>query len=168
MSEAGARENPLMESPVSFRPATRNEVPAIVAMLADDVLGAGRESQDMSVYFAAFDTMQRETGNQLFVGVDASGEVVATYQLTVISGLSLTAARRAQVESVRVASSRRGRGLGAQLLADAEARARAEGCALVQLTSNATRDRALRFYQGLGYVPSHVGFKKALNNSPCN
>lgn len=143
------------------RPAARDDVPQIVALLADDVLGQGREISDLEVYLDAFDAVQREGGNQILVA-EENGVVIATYQLTFIAGLSLAAARRAQVESVRVAASHRGRGLGGDILVDAEQRARAAGCALIQLTSNAQREDALRFYETHGYVPSHVGFKRSL------
>lgn len=148
---------------VAFREATRADVARIVAMLADDVLGAGREQADLAVYHAAFETMRAEGNNLLIVG-EAEGEIVATYQITFISGLSLSAARRAQIEAVRVAAKTRGHGLGAALLADAEARARAAGCTLIQLTSNATRTDALRFYERHGFTPSHVGFKKSITD----
>lgn len=144
-----------------FRHAVREDVPMVVAMLADDVLGQGREATDTTPYFAAFDAMQTEASNALLVGEQA-GEIVATYQLTFISGLSLKASRRAQIESVRVAGAVRGQGVGAKLIADAETRARAAGCRLMQLTSNKTRDRALDFYQKLGFTPSHIGFKRDL------
>lgn len=91
-----------------WREATRADVPAVVALLADDVLGQGRESADLAPYLAAFDAMQDEGGNRLIVA-EQDGRVVACYQLTLISGLSLTAARRAQVEGVRVAGDLRGR-----------------------------------------------------------
>jgi GNAT superfamily N-acetyltransferase len=144
-----------------FRPATVEDVPAVMALLADDVLGAVRENADPARYVAAFQAMAAEGTNHLIVGEEA-GEVVACYQITFISGLSLQASRRAQVEAVRVARPRRGQGIGAALMADAEARARAAGCGLVQFTSNAARPDAHRFYERLGYVPSHVGFKKPL------
>lgn len=144
-----------------WRPATRADVGAVVALLADDPLGATRETADLAPYLAAFDAMQAEGNNTLMVGEQA-GRVVATYQLTFISGLSLNAARRAQIESVRVADALRGHGLGAALMADAESRARAAGCSLVQLTTNRTRTRAHEFYARLGYTPSHLGFKKSL------
>lgn len=144
-----------------WREATRADVPAVVALLADDVLGKSREQSDLFVYEAAFDAMQAEAGNTVIVG-DEDGRVVACYQLTVISGLSLTAARRAQIEGVRVAASLRGQGAGSALIADAEARARAAGCSLMQLTTNASRTDAARFYQRLGFTPSHIGFKKML------
>ena len=144
-----------------WREATRADVPAVVALLADDVLGHGRESADLAPYLSAFDAMQDEGGNRLIVA-EQDGRVVACYQLTLISGLSLTAARRAQIEGVRVAADRRGQGLGHLLIADAEARAREAGCRLLQFTTNKTRDDAHRFYAGLGYVPSHIGFKKEL------
>ena len=150
-----------MSAALTFRPVTRADVPAVVALLADDVLGRGRESAELAPYLAAFDAMQAEGGNQLIVG-EAGDQVLATYQLTVISGLSLSAARRAQIEAVRVDASLRGQGAGAALMADAEARARAAGATLMQLTSNASRTDAHRFYERLGYAPSHIGFKKPL------
>ena len=149
------------DAALTFRPATREDVPAVLALLADDVLGQGRESPDPAPYHAAFDAMQAEGGNVLYVG-EAGGRVVATYQLTLISGLSLSAARRAQIEAVRVDAGLRGQGAGAALMADAEARARAGGARLIQLTSNASRKDAHRFYERLGYAPSHIGFKKPL------
>lgn len=145
-----------------FREATREDVPAIVALLADDVLGQARELSDLVAYLAAFDVMQNEAGNTVIVGEDAAGTLVATYQLTFISGLSLAAARRAQVESVRVASHLRGQGIGEAMFADAETRARAAGCSLMQLTMNATRTDSHRFYERLGFKPTHTGFKRAL------
>lgn len=147
---------------IRFRPATEQDVPEIVALLADDSLGAARERQDSAEYLAAFRRMLAEGSNHLIVGVEAGGSVVATYQITFISGLSLRAARRAQVESVRVASALRGQGIGAALMADAEARARAAGCSLIQLTTNRTRTDAHRFYERLGFTPSHIGYKREL------
>lgn len=144
-----------------WRLATRDDVAAVVALLADDALGTTRESADLAPYLAAYDAMQDEGGNQSIVG-EADGRVVATYQLTFISGLSLKATRRAQVESVRVAADLRSRGIGAALMADAEARARAAGCGLIQLTTNRDRAQAHAFYVREGYQPSHVGFKKPL------
>jgi GNAT superfamily N-acetyltransferase len=146
---------------ILWRPATRADVPDVVALLADDDLGRAREAADLAPYLAAFDAMQAEGNNTLIVG-EQGGVVVATYQLTVISGLSLRATRRAQVESVRVAAALRSLGIGAALMADAEARARAAGCGLIQLTTNRDRARAHAFYAAQGYQPTHLGFKKAL------
>lgn len=147
---------------IRFRDALRADVPAVVALLADDILGSGREAPDMAPYLAAFDALQAEGSNRLIVG-ETGGRIVATYQITFISGLSLRAARRAQVESVRVAADLRDQGIGAAMMADAETRARAAGCRLVQLTSNATRTRARAFYERLGFTPSHIGFKRDLS-----
>ena len=147
--------------PVAFRDAAEADVPAVVALLRDDALGALRETGDLPTYLAAFRAIRADPASRLVVGEDA-GRVVATYQITVLHGLSLSAARRAQVEAVRVAADLRSQGIGARLMADAEARAKAAGCTLVQLTSNAGRVRAHAFYARLGYAPSHTGFKKAL------
>lgn len=146
---------------IRWRLAMRDDVAAVVALLTDDDLGARREVSDLAPYLAAFDAMTAEGNNHLIVG-DQDGVIVATYQLTFITGLSLRAARRAQVESVRVASNLRSTGIGAALMADAETRARAAGCSLIQLTTNRDRSRAHAFYARQGYEPSHLGFKKSL------
>lgn len=147
---------------VTFRDARAADVPAVVAMLADDILGAARERDGLAVYLDAFDAMRAEGNNCVIVGETGAGEIVATCQVTFISGLSLAAARRAQVESVRVARAARGQGVGRQMFAEVEARARAAGCRLIQLTMNATRTDSHRFYESLGFVASHVGFKRDL------
>ena len=147
---------------VTFREAGRADVPAVLDLLRDDHLGSGREQSDIALYHDAFDQMISEPGNRVIVG-EADGRVVATYQITFIRGLSLRAARRAQLESVRVASDLRGQGIGGRLIADAEKRARAAGCKLMQLTMNATRADARRFYEAAGFTPTHIGFKRDLS-----
>lgn len=147
---------------IRWREARAADIPQVVALLRDDTLGATREGDDLAPYHTAFAAMQAESNNHLIVG-EAGGRVVATYQLCFISGLSLRAARRAQVESVRVAATLRSQGIGAAMMADAETRARAAGCGLIQLTSNASRQRAQDFYRRLGFTPSHIGFKKPLD-----
>lgn len=146
---------------VLFREATTEDVPAIVALLADDILGQAREKDSLSAYHAALSRLAEEPNNSQIVGVQ-DGAVVACYQITIITDLSLTASTRAQIEGVRVASDRRGLGLGALLLKNAEARAIAAGAKLVQLTMNRVRHDSHRFYASHGFEPSHVGFKKWL------
>ena len=143
-----------------FRQARRDDVAAVVDLLREDVLGETREGRDIGPYLAAFDAMAAEGRNLTVVG-EAEGRIIATYQITFISGLSISAARRAQVEGVRVATDMRGRGVGRAMFADAEARARAAGCRLIQLTMNAARDSG-PFYESLGFVASHIGFKRLL------
>ena len=146
---------------LDFRPANRGDVPAVVALLRDDMLGQGREQAAEQTYLAAFDAMQAEPGNQQIVGTQG-GLVLACYQITFISGLTLGASRRAQIEGVRIDARLRGQGGGQQLIADAEARARAAGCSLLQFTTNHARNDAHRFYERLGFTPSHIGYKKPL------
>lgn len=146
---------------VFFREALREDVPAVVALLRDDFLGVAREGDEMAPYMAAFEAMAAEGGNLLIVGEDA-GRIVATYQITFIAGLSLSAARRAQIEGVRVAADRRGEGIGRAMFTDAEERARAAGCRLMQLTMNAARTESRKVYERLGFEASHIGFKKPL------
>lgn len=145
-----------------FREAAEADVPAIVALLADDSLGAARESGGIEIYLAAFRRVAADPNSLLIVGEDAAGRIIATCQISILCGLSLRAATRAQIESVRVASDLRGQGIGAQMMADAEARARALGATLMQLTTHNSRDRAHAFYERLGFTQSHKGYKRVL------
>lgn len=145
-----------------IRRATAEDVPAIVAMLADDPLGATRESpDDLEPYLAAFRVLDADPHQYLAVA-DRDGEVVGTLQLTFIPGLSRRAATRAQIEGVRVRSDQRGSGLGAELISWAIEEARARGCRLVQLTSDRTRTDTHRFYERLGFEATHLGYKLTL------
>ena len=144
-----------------FRTATLSDLPAIIALLADDELGRQREVIADPVdnrYLAAFGAIAADT-NQRLVVAEQDGQVVGTMQLSFVPGLSHTGAWRGQIESVRIAADVRGQGAGQQMFAWALEQFRAKGCTMVQLTTNAARTDAHRFYQRLGFEASHVGFK---------
>lgn len=145
-----------------FREARREDVPAIVALLAADSLGAGREvAAGDTAYDRAFDEIAADPRNLLIVA-DDDGAVVGCVQVTYIPGLSRRGAERALLEGVRVRADRRGRGLGRELIAWCVDAARERGCALVQLTTDKRRADAHRFYERLGFVASHEGMKLSL------
>jgi ribosomal protein S18 acetylase RimI-like enzyme len=144
-----------------FRRATADDVPAIVALLADDRLGAAREAPGDPAYAAAFAAIDADP-NQLLAVAEAEGRVVGCLQLTFTPGLSHRGAWRGQVESVRVAADQRGTGLGRRLLDWAIEECRARGCRMVQLTTDKSRADAQRFYESLGFTASHEGMKLAL------
>ncbi|MFE5729364.1 GNAT family N-acetyltransferase [Streptomyces sp. NPDC056528] len=149
-------------SDLEIRPTTVEDLPAIVAMLADDPLGAQRESpDDLAPYLAAFERLAGDP-HQLLVVAARGGKVVGTLQLTIIPGLSRQGATRSIIEAVRIHADERGNGLGTQLIEWAVEESGRQGCSLVQLTSDATRTDAHRFYERLGFEASHVGFKKSL------
>lgn len=149
-------------SDLEIRRATAADVPAIVAMLADDPLGAARETpDDPAPYEQAFARIDADPAQHLAVA-ERDGTVVGTLQLTVIPGLSRRGMTRALIEAVRVHRDERGSGLGTQLIEWAVEEARRQGCAVVQLTSDATRTDAHRFYERLGFEATHVGFKRML------
>lgn len=147
---------------MKIRRATEEDVAAIVALLADDALGAMRESpDDLTPYLKAFKDIEA-TPNEFLAVAERDGEVVGTLQLTYLPGLSRQGGTRAQIEGVRVRATERGTGLGSQLITWAVDQARERGCVLVQLTTDTTRTDAHRFYEQLGFTASHVGFKLAL------
>ena len=144
---------------MELRRARKGDVAAIVALYADDALGAARETPAaLDGYYAAFDAIDRDANQELVVAV-ADGAVVGTFQLTFIPQLGHGGRTVAQIEAVRILAPLRGRGLGAEMMRWAIDRARTAGCLRVQLTSNKERARAQRFYERLGFARSHEGFK---------
>lgn len=147
---------------LEIRAAIADDVPAIVAMLADDPLGAQRESpEDLTPYLTALQRLADDPNQHLVVAV-REGRVVGTLQLTIIPGLSRRGATRSIIEGVRIHADERGSGLGTQLIEWAIDTSRSEGCQLVQLTSDKSRVDAHRFYERLGFEASHLGFKLQL------
>ncbi|HWG73703.1 MAG TPA: GNAT family N-acetyltransferase [Acidimicrobiales bacterium] len=163
-SEPIAASEPIAESDAGglvIRDAAAADLAAVVALYADDILGATRESPDEPLdpgYRRGFDAVAADPRNRLLVA-ELDGVVVGTLQLTWIPGVSRHGAERALIEAVHVASELRGRGVGRRLATHAIGEAAARGCALVQLTSDLRRPDAHRFWQSLGFEPSHVGMK---------
>ncbi|KUM36661.1 GNAT family N-acetyltransferase [Arthrobacter sp. EpRS71] len=143
----------------TLRRARKGDLPRILALLVDDQLGATRENaDDLAPYELAFDAIDADPAHLLVVG-ELGGEVVATFHLSYIPGLSRRGSWRAQIEAVRVAGSLRGQGVGALMIQWAIDQARERGCSLMQLTTDKSRVAAHRFYERLGFVASHEGMK---------
>ncbi|MGW8764442.1 N-acetyltransferase family protein [Streptomyces sp. NPDC055815] len=145
-----------------LRPATRAELPAVLALLADEDRVVDPASVLVTeAYERAFTAIEDDPRNEMLVLVDGA-LVLGCLQATYIPGLGKGGAERALIEAVRIRADRRGGGLGRELMERAVARAKERGCALVQLTSNKRRTEAHRFYASLGFARSHDGFKLAL------
>jgi ribosomal protein S18 acetylase RimI-like enzyme len=146
-------------SSITIRRARRDDVGAMVRMLADDPLGSARERIEDPLpppYFQAFEALERASHIQLMVAEDGDGAVVGCLQLCILPGLSSQGASRGVIEDVRVAAHCRSRGIGGQMIQWAM-ESRAKGCKLVELLTHNTRVDAQRFYARLGFQPSHVG-----------
>jgi GNAT superfamily N-acetyltransferase len=150
--------------PIRFRRATTEDLPAIVALLADDPLGRERENAGSGVdscYRDAFAAIERDP-NQLLAVAERGGRVIGVLQLSCIPGLTRRGMWRGQIEGVRVAASERGGGVGRAMLEWAIGECRERGCGLVQLTSDERRPDAHRFYEALGFRATHRGYKLPL------
>jgi GNAT superfamily N-acetyltransferase len=143
---------------IRLREARREDVPEIVALLADDLLGAGREGPVDDAYLAAFEQIEADPRSRLLVA-ERDGRVVGTLQLTMLPGLSRHGMLRGQIEALRVAADQRGQQLGRRMIGWAIEVARGQGCGLLQLTSDKQRPDAIRFYESLGFTASHEGLK---------
>jgi GNAT superfamily N-acetyltransferase len=153
-----------MSHPIRFRPATAGDLPAIVALLADDPLGREREEDGPELdqrYGEAFTAIERDA-NQLLAVAERENRIVGVLQLSFIPGLTRRGMWRGQIEGVRVAATERGAGLGRSMLEWAIEECRKRGCGLVQLTSDERRADAHRFYEALGFRPTHRGYKLPL------
>ncbi|MFD7430963.1 GNAT family N-acetyltransferase [Streptomyces sp. NPDC059818] len=147
---------------MNLRTATRQDLPAVLALLADEDLVVDPASVVVDeAYEKAFTDITDDPRNEILVLVDG-GTVVGCLQATYVPGLGKHGAERALIEAVRIRPDRRGGGLGRELMERAVERAGRRGCALVQLTSGKNRTDAHRFYASLGFAASHEGFKLAL------
>ena len=147
----------------TVRRATPGDADAVIALLADDPISAARgdvaSEEDRPAYTAALEEILADPSNDLLVA-ELDGAIVGTLQLTSIPGMARRGARRLLVEAVRVRSDLRSSGIGSALMRwVSDDAAPALGAAMVQLTSDASRIDAHRFYEHLGYVGSHRGFK---------
>ncbi|MFJ8666014.1 GNAT family N-acetyltransferase [Streptomyces sp. NPDC093600] len=148
-----------------LRSATRAELPAVLALLADEEKVVDPASVAVTeAYERAFADIERDARNEILVLTEEDGTVVGCLQATYIPGLGKGGAERALIEAVRIRADRRGGGLGRELMRRAVQRARERGCALVQLTSDKRRTDAHRFYASLGFTRSHDGFKLPLSS----
>jgi GNAT superfamily N-acetyltransferase len=148
-----------------FRRATEADVPTIVALLADDILGSSRETtgpESYPQYLNAFRAIDADV-NQFLLVVEDGTNIVGTLQLTFIAGLSHAGRKRGLIEAVRVAKDRRSERIGEAMIAWALEKCRGERCGIVQLTTDKARTEAHRFYDRLGFEPSHIGYKMKLN-----
>lgn len=152
---------------LKFHQATREDLPEIVRMLADDFLGSQRERYENPLpesYLKAFEEIEADKNNELIVA-EKDGEIIGTLQITFTPSISFQGGKRATVESVRVDEKYRGQGIGKELMLFAINRAREENCVSMQLTTNAERTDAHRFYENLGFKGTHLGMKMKLDST---
>ena len=149
------------ELDTTFCVAESKHVAEIVGLLADDELGAGRESKGDKLhanYLTAFNAIQADPNNELIVAVK-SDSVIGTLQITYSPNMTHIGALRATIEGVRVSSSVRASGVGTRMIKWAVDRCRSRDCRLVQLTSDLSRADAIAFYTNLGFAHTHAGMK---------
>jgi len=154
-----------MRPTITIREARESDLPRLLEIYAGDDLGGHRRAAgdgDLARVRSAFERITASEYNHLFVA-EWDGTVVGTFQLTLIPGLVAAGRIRAKIESVHVAPEWRGRGIGGAMMVFAEAEARRRGAGLMELTSNLVRLDAHRFYERLGFVKSHAGFKKPID-----
>ncbi len=150
-----------MTEQLTYRDAGLQDLPYLVALLADDALGAQREDASLPLnpgYLDAFAQIEQDPNNQLLV-VELAGRLVGMLQLTFIPYLTYQGSWRCLIEGVRIHKDFRGLGHGEAMFRHAIELAGDKGCHLVQLTSDKQRPDALRFYENLGFVATHEGFK---------
>jgi ribosomal protein S18 acetylase RimI-like enzyme len=148
---------------ILFRRAQRTDLPAIVAILADDDLGKQREHPSdplPETYHTAFMVIDADPNQYLLICQDGNGsEVIGFLQLRFQIGLDRQGAWHAEINAVRIAKSRRNQGIGKKMMEHAISLARSRACRSVALTSDKRRTQAHRFYAQLGFSTTHEGMK---------
>ncbi|MED7818460.1 MULTISPECIES: GNAT family N-acetyltransferase [unclassified Francisella] len=146
---------------IKFCNAEKKHLKAIVALLRDDFLGKNRQDLDFASYEKAFQDISNDENNQIIIGL-SDDLVISCAQITYIPGLTYSGQPRLQVEGVRVHKDYSGKGIGSLLFKYIEKIAVNKNCVLIQLTTDKLRDKAINFYEKLGFVSSHIGMKKKL------
>jgi ribosomal protein S18 acetylase RimI-like enzyme len=150
---------------MKLRKAKKEELFRIIELYADDVLGQSRETLSDPLdegYLKAFDSIDRNPQQELLVLVDDDNLILGTLQITYVQYLNRMGSKRAIFEAVRIDKNHRGKGLGEMMCKLAINKAKENGAKFVQLFSDKQRTDALRFYQKIGFTPSHEGFKMNL------
>lgn len=146
---------------LAYRNATPADLPFIIALIVEDsVVQTGDDPADAAHpdYVNALREIDADPNQEMFV-VEENGIPVGCFQLSYLPGLMRRGMKRGQIEVVHVAEGHRNRGLGGEMMRWAIERCRQHRCAMVQLTSNKKRLDAHRFYERLGFLKSHEGFK---------
>lgn len=144
-----------------IEPATRADLPAIIAILAAETLLGVRDSADpadLPAYERAFDDISRDPRTTLYVA-RREGRVLGTFQLVLMRALTRKGALLAIAEAVQVHPEARGMGIGRAMMDFAIEEAKRRGANSLQLTSNKLRLDAHRFYERAGFDRRHEGFK---------
>ncbi|WP_460219402.1 N-acetyltransferase family protein [Psychroserpens sp. MEBiC05023] len=147
---------------MKFRKATKNDVPKIVEMIADDELGKTRESFQIPLpteYLVAFENINSDQNQELIVVENENSEIIGTLQLSFIQYLTYRGGIRAQIEAVRIRKDQRGLGIGKTMFEWAINRAKERNAHLLQLTTDKKRPKAIKFYEDLGFKSTHEGMK---------
>ncbi|WP_353779177.1 GNAT family N-acetyltransferase [Winogradskyella sp. 3972H.M.0a.05] len=147
---------------ISFRKATKSDLPSIIEMLADDALGSTREDFRIPLpeaYQIAFENIIGDNNQELIVVETEDSKIIGTLQLTFIQYLTYRGGIRSQIEAVRIKKEFRGKGIGKQMFQFAIERAKERGAHLLQLTTDKRRPEAIQFYEDLGFTASHEGMK---------
>lgn len=148
-----------------FRKAIKDDLSAIVEMIADDELGRLRENFQTPLpneYLLAFQKIDSDENQELTVIENDDSEIIGTLQLTFIPYLTYRGGIRAQIEAVRIRKDHRGLGIGKSMFEWAINRAKERKAHVIQLTTDKKRPDALLFYESLGFKASHEGMKMHL------
>lgn len=151
---------------MTFRKATKEDVMAIVKMIADDELGKTRENFQIPLpkeYYRAFENITHDNNQELIVIENNDSDIIGTLQLSFIQYLTYQGGIRAQIEAVRIRKDQRGTGLGTIMFKWAIERAKERKAHVLQLTTDKKRPQALSFYKKLGFKDSHEGMKLHFN-----
>ncbi len=160
-TEEKMKESSISFESMSFREATREDLPAMIELLHDDPLGKSREIISTPVaktYLDAFDDISKDKNNTLYI-LEHNAHLIGILQLTIIPHLNRGGSKRAQIESVHIHRDVRKRGFGTAFMKFAIKKAKDKNCKIVQLTTDKTREQAQKFYSNLGFTGSHIGMK---------
>jgi GNAT superfamily N-acetyltransferase len=127
-----------------IRPMVGADVAAVADLTSE--LGYPVDADELGRRLSA---LESAGAGEVLVAVDRSDRPVGWIHVARMP--SLEASGRALIGGLVVGEAHRSAGIGAELVAAAEAWAAARGCVAIVARSRTTRERAHRFYERLGY-----------------
>jgi GNAT superfamily N-acetyltransferase len=149
---------------LSHKKASKSDLPRLVELLIDDELGSKRDGdfeKNKKSYEDMFDLIDKDP-NQYLMVILQEDKIIGTCHLTLVPSLTYKGKIRCQIEALRVCSKMRGKGMGHWVIREAIEWGKKNKAKIFQLTADKRRERVKKFYESLGFVPTHDGYKMNL------
>ena len=143
-----------------IRPAISGDLPAVLELYRQDDFNGG--SVDSETALEIFERQYTVPGARLYVA-ETAGRIAGSYCLFCLDNIAANGRPSAIIESVVVAKTERGTGLGQAMMECAFEQAKQYGCYKICLFTSSSADYVHEFYQKLGFAKHGISYQLPTN-----